>query len=192
MPKSTLFDKSQVMDQVTELFWRKGFHATSMQDLVDTTGLNRSSIYNTFGDKLQLFEEALKHYQKMQQEVTKSSLNMCSSPLESIKSFFYTVLRNIDQDKDKRGCLLSNCTTEMANSDAKIRAFLVDNRDRTVDILKKHLEEAQENGEVDGTKDAYISALYLYTSLHGLQITAMLFTDQNLLESVVDKILENI
>ena len=96
MPKSTLFDRSQVIDQVTKLFWKKGFHATSMQDLVDTTGLNRSSIYNTFGDKCQLFEEALKHYQTLQFEMTTENLSKYDSPLESIKSLFYTILQNID------------------------------------------------------------------------------------------------
>lgn len=192
MPKSTLFDRSEVLDQVTGLFWKKGFHATSMQDLVDITGLNRSSIYNSFGDKFQLFEESLKHYQEMQLEMTNTSLNQGSTPLASIKAFFCTILKNIDRDHDKRGCLLSNCTAEMANADAKIKEFLVDNRDRLIAILKSHLQEAQKIGEIEPSKDIYVSAIYLFTCLHGLQITAMLYTDKKLLESVVERVLENI
>jgi len=187
-----MFDRSLVMDQVTELFWKKGFSATSMQDLVDTTGLNRSSIYNTFGDKFQLFEEALKHYQVKQLEMTTNSLNNCSSPIASIRSLFHTILKNIEQDQDKRGCMLSNCTAEMANSDAKVKDFLTRNRNRTVKIIQKHIEEAQKIGEIEITKDPYISALYLYTSLQGLQIAAMLYTDQSTLESLLERILENI
>ena len=66
MPKSILFDRDETIAKVTSLFWEKGYHATSMQDLVDVTGLNRSSIYNSFGDKYNLFIESLKHYKKEQ------------------------------------------------------------------------------------------------------------------------------
>ena len=60
MPKTITFDRTEVVQNVMELFWKKGYNGTSMQDLVDVTGLNRSSFYNTFGDKFSLFEEALK------------------------------------------------------------------------------------------------------------------------------------
>ena len=62
MPKVETFNKEQVLNNVIRLFHEKGYNATSMQDLVDATGLNRSSIYNSFGSKKELFQESLKTY----------------------------------------------------------------------------------------------------------------------------------
>ena len=62
MPKSVTFDTENVMENVMELFWRKGYNGTSMQELVNATGLNRSSLYNTYGDKFSLFEQAIQGY----------------------------------------------------------------------------------------------------------------------------------
>ena len=64
MPKTESFDRKEVLEQAKEAFWKKGYGSTSMQDLVEATKLNRSSIYNSFGDKFNLFLECLKLYQK--------------------------------------------------------------------------------------------------------------------------------
>ncbi len=62
MARPREFDRDQVVDRAVEVFWRQGFEATSIQDLVEATGLNRGSLYNTFGDKAGLFEAALERY----------------------------------------------------------------------------------------------------------------------------------
>ncbi len=59
MARPREFDRDQVVDRAVDVFWRKGFEATSIRDLVEATGLNRGSLYNTFGDKAGLFEAAL-------------------------------------------------------------------------------------------------------------------------------------
>lgn len=192
MPKSVSFDRSQVLNQVTELFWKKGFHATSMQDLVDATGLNRSSIYNSFGDKHQLFEEALLHYQTWQSQLATKSFGGSDSPLESIRNFFQTQLSNIKNDLEKKGCFLSNCTTELASSDIKIQKMLSTNKNAMVQIFEGKLKSAQALGEIDASKDAHIMALYLYTSLQGLQITSILMSEQTELDALVEMILKNL
>ena len=63
MPKVETFNKEFVLKQATEVFHTKSYSLTSMQDLVDATGLNRSSIYNTFGSKLDLYMDCLRSYQ---------------------------------------------------------------------------------------------------------------------------------
>ncbi len=192
MPKSTTFDRETVIAQVTELFWKKGFHATSMQDLVDATGLNRSSIYNTFGDKHQLFEESLKQYAIWQSYLTSKSLDNANSPLESIRHLFNAILINIKNDPHNKGCFFSNCTTELGNSDSGVQHLLIANKDAFVQLFENKLIQAKETGEIEPSKNPHALALYLYSSLHGLRVTAILSTDPKELDALVSQILDNL
>ena len=62
MPRPRAFDEESVLDNAMNIFWSKGFEATSIQDLVNETGLNRASMYASFGDKKALFLRVLDHY----------------------------------------------------------------------------------------------------------------------------------
>lgn len=192
MPKTVLFDKELVVQKVTELFWKNGFNGTSMQDLVDATGLNRSSIYNTFGDKEALFEESLKHYCASQSNLVSGLLEGSKSPLEDIKSFFKTVLSNIRQDADNKGCFLSNCTTELGNHSGWVQKLLVENKDTVVSIFENKIKQAIAEGEIDESKNAKRVALYLFSSLQGIRVTSILTKDQSDLELLATDILNNL
>ena len=72
MARPTDFDRNTVIQKAQEVFWTKGYNGTSMQDLVDATQLNRSSIYNSFGSKHDLFQETLKDYAKDFDKVMKA------------------------------------------------------------------------------------------------------------------------
>ena len=74
MPRAVEFDNAKVLESAMDLFWKKGYHATSMQDLTEATGLNRSSLYNTFGCKMQLYRTALTQYQKQNGSVFQKAL----------------------------------------------------------------------------------------------------------------------
>ncbi|PIB36953.1 hypothetical protein BFP72_16855 [Reichenbachiella sp. 5M10] len=192
MPKSVLFDRNQVLDVATKLFWKKGYHATSMQDLVDATGLNRSSLYNSFGDKHQLFEESLRHYQQWQSQTAALSFEKDLSPIQSIHHFFYSMVANIKQDAEQRGCFLSNCTTELANTDRSIQKMLKANKDGLLEVFAQKIRAAQQMDQIDPSKDVGLLALYLYASLQGLQVTAVLLSDSNDLDGLVELILEKL
>ena len=185
MPKSVTFDREQVMENVKELFWRKGYNGTSMQDLVDVTGLNRSSFYNSFGDKFSLFEEALKTYQFQQDELLKESFSQAKSPKQAIISLFKGISDDI-RSGNQKGCMLTSCTAELGAENEKIRDFLVDNKDKVVGSFATLIEKAQSVGEIDQKKSAKTLALFLFSSLQGLRLTSMIDPD---LEAVTEEIL---
>lgn len=188
MPKSVLFDKDEIISKVTELFWEKGYNATSMQDLVDATGLNRSSIYNTFGDKYHLFIEALRHYQTYQNDLLSSATQAAKSPKEAIEMLFNATWEHLNEDHNK-GCFLSNCATEMSNADPQIKGFLSDNKCTVVSIFRQLIEKAQEAGEVDSSKDAEILAHYLFSSLQGLRVTSMIDANKKHIKGIAEQVL---
>lgn len=185
MPKSVLFDREDVLRNVTDLFWQKGYNGTSMQDLVDVTGLNRSSIYNTFGDKFQLFEESLKYYQLVQNDWLRKAFSEAKSPKEAIISLFHGISEDIKAGNQK-GCMLTACTSELSVEQPQIRDFLVENKDRVVASFAALIEGAQQLGEISTNKNPVTLALYLFSALQGLRVTSMIEPN---LEGVTEEIL---
>ncbi|WP_424963303.1 TetR/AcrR family transcriptional regulator [Ekhidna sp.] len=184
MPKSITFDREKVVENVMELFWKKGYNGTSMQDLVNVTGLNRSSFYNSFGDKFSLFEEALKQYQQRQNEMLQESFAGAKSPKQAIISLFKGISDDI-RSGNQKGCMLTSCASEMSD-DPKIRDFLIDNMDRVVDAFNTLIQQAQEKGEISYSKESRTLALYLFSCLQGLRITSKIEPN---LEAVTDEII---
>lgn len=191
MPKSVLFDREQVLNKVTRLFWEKGYNGTSMQDLVDVTGLNRSSLYNSFGDKFQLFTEALKNYQANQNKQLQSVVKNKKSPKAALRSLFENIKESLINSENNRGCFLTNCTSELSY-DPKIRSFLADNKDRVTALFEEMIIKAQEAGEIDKEKDAKSIALYLFSNLQGLRVTSMVLSKPSEIEPVTDHIFNSL
>ncbi|MDW3195587.1 MAG: TetR/AcrR family transcriptional regulator [Cytophagales bacterium] len=188
MPKSVTFDRNQVMENVMKLFWKKGYNGTSMQDLVDVTGLNRSSFYNSFGDKFSLYEEALGYYQDQQMDALNQFVSGYSSPKEAIISLFKGMTQT-PASGPKMGCMVSKCTSELSNVEPRIVPFLKENKDRVLNVFLRLIQEAQSKGEIDAQKDAKTLALYLFANLQGVNITSLLESD---LEGVTDQVLESL
>lgn len=181
MPKVETFDRNQILEKVVRLFHEKGYTATSMQDMVDVTGLNRSSIYNSFGSKLELYNESLKAYKAKMQQFIQKTLIRSTDPIETIRSIFIS-----NEGIDKNGCLLSNCTTEMANQNKKIRSFLIRNRDYVQELFETLVLEGQNEGIINSNKTAKEYAIYLFAALQGVKITGMIVEEPKDIHSVVD------
>ena len=188
MPKSITFDREQVIKDVMELFWRRGYNGTSMQDLVDVTGLNRSSFYNTFGDKFSLFEESLLFYQKQQNNFLKKAFADAKSPKEAIISLFIGISDDILSGNHK-GCMITSCTSELSLEEPKIKHFLIENKDRVVASFAALIEGAQALGEISKEKDTNTLALYLFSSLNGIRLTSMI---EPHMDGVIDEILNSL
>jgi len=87
MGRTKNFDESRVLDKALEVFWKKGFNATSIQDLVDHLGINRASIYDTYGDKHQLYLASLKRYRQQTSSWLLQQIRSEKSALAIIKDF---------------------------------------------------------------------------------------------------------
>ncbi|MEC3908091.1 TetR/AcrR family transcriptional regulator [Tamlana sp. 2201CG12-4] len=192
MPKVETFDKSLVIQQATNVFHDKGYNATSMQDLVDATGLNRSSIYNSFESKHNLFLECMAAYQNRYQVKISNTLLKANNPLEAIHFIFDLYLNEIAIDKDKRGCMLVNCKSEMANHDKAITNFLNKNQDQTVYLLEDLVKKGQKENLINNIKTYKEYALYLYSSIQGFRMTGILISDKAQLQSIIKTIIQTL
>lgn len=188
MPKVETFDKSLVLSQATEVFHDKGFNATSMQDLVDATGLNRSSIYNSFESKHNLFLECLNTYQNKYLGKLSNTLLDASNPLQAIELIFNLYLNEVTHGKDTRGCLIVNCKSEMANHNKLITNFLQKNQEQMLSFLEDLVEKGQNQKLINKNKTYKEYALYLYSSIQGFRMTSILVSDKTQLESIIKTI----
>ncbi len=192
MPKVEVFDKALVLEQATHVFHDKGYHATSMQDLVDATGLNRSSIYNSFDNKLNLFMACLKAYQTAYGNKVSNELEKATDSLEAIERLFKFYLKEIVRDTEDKGCLLVNATSEMANQEPCVTHFLNSNKEGFMTMLEELVQNGQQEGCINLDKSPKEYALYLFSSIQGLRTTAILIANKKDLQSIINITLRTI
>ena len=189
MSKSITFEQGTVLQNAMQVFWDKGYHATSMQNLVDATGLNRSSIYNSFGDKFNLFYLSLKQYQTNQRSMVSSWLVKSDGPKGAIRLLFEGILSDIITNPQSNGCFFSNSTTEMANESPEVKHLLQENQQSMEQLFHDLLVEAQLLGQIDPEENTRDLAAYYFSSLQGLRLVGVLKPDEKYLQRIIDRIL---
>ena len=146
-------------------FWSKGYEATSMSDLTEATGLHKASLYQTFGDKHQLFVSALKLYFTKTAKAQKDSRNGEENPIKAIKA---SVDSTIDQCAQGKGCLAVNSLIEVAPFDAEIDRILKQFRQRLDKHLASLVDEAKKKKLVAKSIDTKEAVRLISVFLHGL------------------------
>ncbi len=150
MPRPRQFSKDDVLQRAMTLFWERGYEATSLDDISERTGLSRSSIYQAFGSKRGLFDEALGHYYDVQIGAMLAGLESGERGLEAITDFFTTVADLVeDPNTDGQlGCFMVNTTAELAWRDEAVRPAVDAYRGRLHAAFRRALDTAEALGEV--------------------------------------------
>ncbi len=190
MPKVETFNRNTVLQKATEVFHKKGYNGTSMQDLVDATDLNRSSIYNSFGSKLNMFLEVLSHYQSIYGNNFSQKLAQSYNATEAIEAIFDLYIHEIINDNDRKGCLVINCKSEMTNQEPLIKSFMEKNQDRMIAMLEDIVTKGQMEKIFNQNQAASQYALYLFSSIQGLRMTGILNKNENDLRNLTRTVLK--
>lgn len=119
MARKKQYREEEVIDKAMHLFWRNGYENTSMQMLEKEMGINKFSIYSSFGNKHGLFLESLKSY-KAKRKIMFDKLKNATNGVEDIKQFFYDSVAVCDQEGNEKGCLLTNTYYEFSASEDEI------------------------------------------------------------------------
>ena len=187
MPRETTFDETAILERARNLFWEKGYTATSIQDLEDTLGIRRSSIYNTFGGKRQLYDRTLAQYQDENLGRLRSALSETADLRQSLIELFTLAATTVHPEclTSSRGCYIVNATTEMANSCTDALNFVADNRQRFTTIMQQALAGAQDSGQLREEADPAELADFLFLCYNGLQVVVQTRVErESLLRSV--------
>jgi TetR/AcrR family transcriptional repressor of nem operon len=165
MARTVEFNECEIIDKAMNVFWEKGYQATSMQDLVDAMQINRSSIYNTIGDKHQLFMKCISSYFDNAMLEIKEKVAKETSAKQA--------LINIITDKAswivdcEKGCLGIKTVFEIAPEDNEVRKLMSQNNEIFLQFLAEVVQKAIDDKELDGSEDAMLMAEYIMTSFTG-------------------------
>ena len=174
MSRPRAFDPERALEAAMDVFWTKGYRNTSVDDLLAAMGINRWSMYQTFGDKPQLFTQALDLYRGRWSAFIARHLEDAQSPRAALMKLFRAQGIQAVSDKLGRGCLLANSAFEITElpDDAALRVR--ESVQRLEDKLTSTVIRAQEAGEIDPHKDARSLARYLIASMNGIRGAARL------------------
>ena len=167
MARPREFDEIDVIENLMNVFWDKGYEAASMQDLVAATGLLKGSLYGAFGDKQSLYLTALKHYDRTRIQAGIDMLNGEGSARQKIARLFDSVIEATKRGFYAGGCLLCNASIEMAFSDKQVKSEIK----TTIRRLKVAIIEALKTN-CDNEDHAAMLASFVISAYFGSRILA--------------------
>ena len=170
MPRKKQFEIDEALTKAMREFWGRGYHPTSMQDLVDCMGIGRGSIYDTFGSKRGLFMRALDHYIGIFSATFQETVAAASSPSESILNIFEFAIAALVVEGSRDGCFIINTAVELAAHDDEIAEVISGIFRQTEQAFRALIEQGQENGDVPRSVDAVQTARSLLSLYIGLRI----------------------
>ena len=170
------FDRTKALATSMEVFWRRGYDGTSIQNLVDALGINRSSLYATFGDKDALFIEALQLYIDCHLGEVMGQLHGPGSPLKRIEAMIRLGLAK-NREMGNPGCLAANSIAELGSGHERAAELLRSAHQRVQRQVAMVLDQAAEAGELAPGTDTGAMATFIATSLHGVAVMVQVNTD---------------
>jgi TetR/AcrR family transcriptional repressor of nem operon len=167
------FDTPEVLQRAMELFWRQGYAAASLPELLRAMGISRQSLYDTFGSKRDLYVGAIKHYRATQLSQALALLEREGSPVENVRSvvgFF----EDLAADTRCRGCFVANALVEMGPHDAEIAMLLRETLETLRRGIERALYAAKASGELPRSKSPQRLSRALTNAMVGLAVTGKL------------------
>ncbi|MDO6592652.1 TetR/AcrR family transcriptional regulator [Neptuniibacter sp. 1_MG-2023] len=189
MARPAEFDRTDVLEKAMGVFWRTGYNASSITDLVKATQLKPGSLYGAFQSKRGLFMEALDTYSKRSIERIAAVLSKSESPLKNIESFFIIFCEELEKDQIGKGCFMINTMLELATEDDEIRERVSLYLDQVEQSFCDTISKAQQLGEIDPHKNAQDLATYLMTNIWGLRVLSSKRPNHKKYEAVISNIL---
>lgn len=177
------FDRNEVLDRAMALFWRRGYEATSIRDLVEATGINRGSIYGTFGDKKGLFLAVLDHYGEKVGKPLMAELSD-PDPRRAIERMFESIIRRTSDPRFPRGCLNTNTSLECPNVGDEISRKIAERLGQQESAIYRVLRRAQTEGSLDSSLDARALARFFTSVAQGLNVMNKAVADPGVLKDI--------
>jgi len=185
MPWKKQFDIDEVLEKAMTAFWHRGYAATSMQDLVTYTGVNRASLYATYGGKRDLFITALKAYDESGRQALFARLEALDDPKEAIHRLFLANAALASRPGELRGCFMTNTALELAQHDKEIGTIVAGVQEEMEAFFRRMIELGKKEKSIAPGVDAGLTARALLASLLGLLVLVRSRPDEALLAGIV-------
>ncbi|WP_067483280.1 TetR/AcrR family transcriptional regulator [Actinomadura hibisca] len=192
MGRPKQFDPDTAVEQAMQVFWSKGYAATTPQDLVDALGIGKGSLYNAFGSKHALFERALQRYRDSQAIALIHVLEQPGSVRERLRGTLLMLAEMDLADPERRGCMAINTVAERGDADPPALDMIKRMFDRTEAAFQALIEEGKRSGEVAPDRDARALGSLLLNTVIGLRLLARTADGPDRLHRVIDAVLDSL
>ena len=190
MARPLEFEASEALKSAMRVFWSKGYEAASLNDILVATGLSKSSLYATFGDKRELFLAAFEAYRRERMKHLEAILNNGQTARQSIEEFFRLGVAQVDNPEHAYGCMTANEAVELAPHDVDIQGLVEEDFQAVEDAFARAIRRGQMEGSINSDKDLRQLARFLVVSLQGLQVMARAKVDRIFLDDTVTVMLK--
>ena len=168
-------------------FWGRGYRETSVDDLVEVTGVQPGSLYNAFpGGKRGLFLQALDRYSKLVVPEKLGELESAGAGLAELRAYFDGLVDDLTTPEGRMGCLMVNSAVELAAEDSEVGAIVRNHMQRLERNAEHALHNARRRGEVRGHVDPSAKAAQLMATGMGLMVVGKTNPDRKVLETIVE------
>ncbi|MFA2819850.1 MULTISPECIES: TetR/AcrR family transcriptional regulator [Bacillus] len=164
------FDEEKALDAAMQLFWEKGYAATSLSDLTAKMEIQKPSLYSAFGDKEELFEAALRRYTNLHAANIRTKLQNEQSVKGTIRTFFENIVEEEYKKEFSKGCFCINTMVELAPHNEKFEVLTREHQMYLAVIFQELITKGIRSGELQSDLNAKAVAQTLVTSLIGLTV----------------------
>lgn len=190
MARPKEFKVDAALQKATEAFWERGFEGTSLADLTATMGIQKASLYDTFGDKHHLFIAALKQYQAAGLERFREAFESETDPARALENMLRVAIPQGDSCENRRGCLSVNATVELGPHDCEVAKLLEDHSKQVLDLVAECVCKGQAMGQFRLDIAPTAAAKFIVTTFYGLSVVGKIEPDPAQLEAVVELVVK--
>ena len=184
MARPREFDTTEALNEAMQVFWTKGFEATSLNDLIGAMKLSKSSFYDTFGSKHEVFLAAIEHYKNTVTARVSAVSELDAPARKLIGSLFERAVERMTEEDGRRGCFLNNCAVEVALHDPAAAKLIGGGFGIMEDTFFALVQRGQTEGEISADKDPRALARYLTSSLNGIMVMGKANPDREALSDI--------
>ena len=185
MPRIKKFDKEKVLEAASSVFQNNGYNGASIDELLIATGLSRSSLYDTFTDKHNLYIQSLEFYKNKNSAQIKNINNNNNNGLEKIETLFNRVVSHLKNNPNDNGCLLVNAAAEMSKQCFKTAQVICNDKIEIQSIFNEWITDAQKEKLITNDKAVESYSQFLYNALCGLRVLSQSGASEKELYNVV-------
>jgi TetR/AcrR family transcriptional repressor of nem operon len=185
MPWEKQFDTNAALDKALQDFWSRGYEATSMQELVDCTGVNRGSLYATYGDKHALFLAALRMCDDKRRQML-AEFEARHPPRDAIGHVFLAFTGDMSERAGNRGCFLTSTALELAAHDPEVGKIVARAQEDVEGFFARMIKKGKAKGDVPAHVKVADTARGLLASLLGFLVLIRSRPDRTLLQTIID------
>jgi TetR/AcrR family transcriptional repressor of nem operon len=186
MSRPKEFNPDDAIEKAMQVFWHKGYEATSMEDLLSAMDLNRGSLYDTFGDKRQLFLKVVDRYCTTFVGSKFSLLDQPGPALPALRRFIHGMIEGALADPQRRGCLITNTVMELSPHEKEIAGTLRQVLKMAEDTFFRVLAHAKQQGELNSDTDPRALARFLTTMMQGTIVMIKAGTSADVVEQTAE------